>query len=45
VELRESRSRSDQGIVTFVHRAYNQRDELLASCKRTGLQRRKPAAP
>jgi len=45
VELRESRSRSDQGIVTFVHRAYNQRDELVASCKRTGLQRRKPAAP
>jgi len=45
VELRESRSRPDQGIVTFVHRAYNQRDELVASCKRTGLQRRKPAAP
>lgn len=45
VELRESRSRPDQGIVTFVHRAYNQRDELVASCRRTGLQRRKPAAP
>lgn len=45
LELRESRSRPDQGIVTFVHRAYNQRDELVASCKRTGLQRKKPAAP
>ena len=32
-----------QGIVTFVHRAYNQRNELVASCKRTGLQRRRPA--
>jgi acyl dehydratase len=44
IELRDSRSRPDQGIVTFLHRAYNQRDELVASCKRSGLQRRKPAA-
>lgn len=42
IELRESRSRPDQGIVTFLHRAYNQRDELVASCKRSGLQRKKP---
>jgi acyl dehydratase len=42
IELRESKSRPDQGIVTFLHRAYNQRDELVASCKRTGLQRKKP---
>jgi acyl dehydratase len=42
-ELRPSKSRPDQGIVTFLHRAYNQRDELVASCKRSGLQRRKPA--
>jgi acyl dehydratase len=39
IELRESKSRPDQGIVTFLHRAYNQRDELVASCKRSGLQR------
>jgi acyl dehydratase len=43
IELRESKSRPDQGIVTFLHRAYNQRDELVASCKRSGLQRKKPA--
>lgn len=43
IELRESKSRPDQGIVTFLHQAYNQNDELVASCKRTGLQRRKPA--
>ncbi|MFO1466799.1 MAG: MaoC family dehydratase [Steroidobacteraceae bacterium] len=39
---RGSQSRPDQGIVTFLHRAYNQRDELVASCKRSGLQRKKP---
>ena len=42
-ELRDSKSRPDAGIVTFVHRAFNQRDELVASCRRTGLQRRRPA--
>lgn len=42
LELRESRSRPDAGIVTFAHRAFNQRDELVASCRRSGLQRRRP---
>lgn len=42
-DLRESKSRSNAGIVTFIHRAYNQRGELVASCKRSGLQRKKPA--
>jgi acyl dehydratase len=42
IDLRDSKSRPDQGIVTFLHRAYNQRNELVASCKRSGLQRRKP---
>ena len=42
VELRPSKSRPDQGIVTFSHRAYNQRDELVAHCRRTGLQRKRP---
>lgn len=41
--LRDSKSRPDAGIVTFIHRAYNQAGALVASCKRTGLQRRKPA--
>ncbi|PKZ66062.1 dehydratase [Gordonia terrae] len=43
IELRDSKSRPDQGIVTFLHRAFNQNDELVASCKRSGLQRKKPA--
>jgi acyl dehydratase len=42
LELRDSKSRPGVGIVTFAHRAYNQRDELVASCKRSGLQRKKP---
>jgi acyl dehydratase len=42
IELRESKSRPDQGIVTFQHRAYNQRGELVAVCKRSGLQRKRP---
>jgi len=44
IELRESKSRPDQGIVTFLHKAFNQDGKLVASCKRTGLQRKKPAA-
>ncbi len=43
LELRESKSRPDAGIVTFRHEAWNQRGELVASCKRSGLQRKKPA--
>jgi acyl dehydratase len=42
IALRESKSRPDQGVVTFLHRAFNQRDELVAECKRTGLQRKRP---
>ena len=44
LELRASKSRPDQGIVTFMHRAYNQHGELVAHCKRSGLQRKKPQA-
>ncbi|WP_369405241.1 hypothetical protein [Sphingobium abikonense] len=44
VELRESRSRSEARIVTFLHHAFNQHGDLVASCKRSGLQRRRPAA-
>lgn len=43
-EIRESRSRPDNGIIVFIHRAFNQRDELVASCKRSALMLRKPAA-
>jgi acyl dehydratase len=41
-EIRESRSRPDNGIVIFEHRAYNQRNELVATCKRSALMWRKP---
>jgi acyl dehydratase len=44
LELRESKSRPDQGIVTFQHRAFNQHGDLVASCKRSGLQLKKPQA-
>jgi len=44
VESRESQSRPQNGIIVFAHRAYNQRDELVASCKRSALMLRRPAA-
>jgi acyl dehydratase len=43
IDLRQSKSRPNAGIVTFVHRAYNQKGELVASCKRSGLQLKRPA--
>lgn len=43
LELRDSKSRPDNGIVIFEHRLYNQRDELAASCKRSTLMHRKPS--
>ena len=42
LELRESKSRPDNGLVLFLHRAINQRGEVVASCKRTALMHRKP---
>ncbi len=41
LELRESKSRPDNGIVIFAHRAYNQHDELVGACKRSALMHRK----
>lgn len=43
LETRDSRSRPDNGIVTFQHRAFNQNDELVAECKRSALMKKKPA--
>jgi acyl dehydratase len=42
VELRESRSRPDAGIVTFEHRLYNQRGEIVCQCLRNGLLQKRP---
>ena len=42
VALRESKSRPEAGIVTFEHRAYNQHGDIVATCKRSGLQMKRP---
>jgi acyl dehydratase len=41
--IRESKSRPTQGIVTFEHRGFNQRDEEVAYCRRVALMLRRPA--
>jgi acyl dehydratase len=43
VEARESKSRPEAGLVVFEHKAYNQRDELVCVCRRTGLMHRRPS--
>ena len=43
-EIRESKSRPQNGIVIFIHRAFNQQNEMVAQCKRSALMIRKPAA-
>jgi acyl dehydratase len=42
LEIRESKSRPDNGIVIFAHRAFNQKNEIVATCKRSALMIRKP---
>jgi acyl dehydratase len=42
-ELRDSKSRPQNGIVIFEHRGYNQHDVLVASCKRSALMLRRGA--
>jgi acyl dehydratase len=42
LETRDSKSRPDNGIVVFAHRAYNQHDELVGECRRTALMLRRP---
>jgi acyl dehydratase len=42
LELRESRSRPDNGIVIFEHRAFNQDGVLVGICKRSALMLRNP---
>jgi acyl dehydratase len=43
VAARASKSRPDAGIVTFEHRAYNQRDELVCRAVRDALMHRRPS--
>jgi acyl dehydratase len=40
---RESKSRPTQGIVTFLHRGINQRDEVVCECRRLALMMKAPA--
>ena len=43
MEVRESKSRSNAGIVTWEHRSYNQRGELVCKCTRSALLFKKSA--
>jgi acyl dehydratase len=40
-ELRESSSRPDAGIVTFIHEMWNQRDEVVCRCERSALLKKR----
>jgi acyl dehydratase len=40
---RESKSRPTQGIVTFIHRGFNQRGEIVCECRRLALMMKAPA--
>ena len=42
--MRPSKSRPGQGIVEFMHRAYNQHDVLVGHCRRQALMLGRPAA-
>jgi acyl dehydratase len=44
LEMRESRSRPNAGIVTFLHQGFNQRGEEVLTCKRQALMLKKAAA-
>jgi len=44
LEKRASKSRPTQGIVTFEHRAHNQRGELVVRCRRAALMQMRPAS-
>jgi len=41
---RESKSRPDTGLVEFEHTCLNQDGTVVATCRRTGLMRKRPAA-
>ncbi|OWJ77378.1 MaoC family dehydratase [Haematobacter missouriensis] len=43
LEARASRSRPDVGIVEFEHSCFNQRGDLVASCRRSAMMRKRAA--
>jgi acyl dehydratase len=42
MEKRESKSRPDSGIVVFKHTCFNQQDEIVGHCLRSGLMYKRP---
>ena len=42
IDKRESKSRPTAGIVTMIHRAYNQNDVLVATCTRKAFMKKQP---
>ena len=42
IASRESKSRPNAGIVTWAHRSFNQRGELVCECTRTALLQKRP---
>jgi acyl dehydratase len=43
-ELRDSKSRPNAGIVTFLHQGFNQRNQEVCICTRQALMLRKQGA-
>jgi len=43
IAVRESKSRANAGIVTWAHRSFNQRDQLVCECTRSALLLKSPA--
>lgn len=43
MELKESKSRPNAGIVTFRHELHNQRGEIVCQCLRSAMLQKKPA--
>ena len=42
IAVRDSKSRPNAGIVTWAHRSFNQRGEIVCECTRSALLQRKP---
>lgn len=43
MEMRESKSRPNAGIVVLEHKMFNQRDEIVCQCRRTALMKKSRA--
>ena len=43
IAVRPSKSRPNAGIVTWLHRSFNQRQELVCQCERSALLLKKPS--